>query len=221
MSSEGLEKLFEEYSGVVDSTERAEISYALLGRIASGMENKDSGYEQIATPMNTVWVEASKRIDKVLAENPSEGFRLALDLALLPVSSDPKLEAVRKWMRGDGPAILSRPEVHAQLQDYLETDNASNLVSKLKSYMSYDFSKPQNAEEAFADANCFLALGTILMGMNLQDLSGNPKAQELFEKAKDRLGDRRVREVVAFYSTEEDTKWLAKALFSFELEKNE
>lgn len=218
MSQEKLEELFNEFSKVVDPVERSRISYFLLSRVAAGMENREEGSERMGPSIGKVWLDASERFKWVLEENPDEAFDMALQLATLPVSPNPKVEDINKWIRSDGPIMLSGVELRDRLVSFLSNgERSEELVDKLSGYIAYDLSRILSKEDAFEDPNSFLSLATIYLGMKLKDFGLEGNAKVLFENSENKLKDTKVREVIGYYYEFEDTKWIAEELKSFEV----
>jgi len=219
MSEGKLEELFGEFSKVDKSTERLQISYLIFGRIAAGMENREEGIEKTKTSMGRTWLEAAERFDRILNDDPNKAFEMALQLTLLPVSTDQKIEDINKWLRGDEPAMLGRDELKGNLLKYLAEDQKSDrLVEKLGEYISYDFSKIKDGKSAFEDPGCYLSLSTILLGMKVgKNVDSSENVRTLFEQAKSKFRDPEVARIINYYQNFEDTKWLVDELKSFEV----
>ena len=220
MSEARFKELFDQFSKVEDPVERSRISYFLLGRVAAGMENREQGSERIGSSIGSVWLEASERFKQVLKENPDEAFDMALKLATLPVSANSKVEDINKWIRSDGPIMLSDVGLRDKLVDFLaDGEKSKDFVDRLSGYISYDFSKIVNKKDAFEDPNSFLSLATIYLGMKLKDAKLEGNAKVLFENSENKLKDIKVREVINYYYEFEDTKWIAEELKSFEVKQ--
>ncbi len=219
MSEEKFNELLDRFSKVKNPVERAKISYVALGRVAAGKENMEPGADEIKTPMGKIWLAAADRFERILKEDKNKAFSVALQLTLLPVSSDPKIEDINKWVRGDGPSMLGRDELRETFLDYLANKRKSDrLVKKLSEYISYDLSKIKDAGSAFKDPDCYLSLTAILLGMKLGMNSGlSENAKDIYWKSKTKKKDPNVSRVVRFYRKLPDTKWLAEELKLFKV----
>jgi hypothetical protein len=219
MTEGRLNELFGKFSKVDESAERLQISYLIFGRIAAGMENHERDAEKIDASMSKMWLEAADRFDRVLREDPSKAFEMALQVTLLPVSADPKIEGINKWIRSDGPSMLGREELRGNLLEYLKNgEKSKELAQRLGEYVSLDFSKINDRETAFERPDCYLSLSTILLGLKMgKDVDSSENVRSLFERAELKFRDPEVTRVINYYQELEDTKWLADELNSFKV----
>lgn len=210
-----VDNKFNELNGMTDLGERASILYLLKSRIASGLENKEEGFEHIPKSIGAAWIEAAGHMDTVAEQNPELAFKLALALSLLPRSADPKQENVYRWMRGDGPVLLAKESVRKPLLQYLESDpQAPKFIETMRGHLNFDITK-LDKKEIFHEPNCFLAVATMFLGTKLEELQSNGLAKSLTVAAKDRLADPQVSTAVRYYSGSEDTAWIVKELEPF------
>jgi hypothetical protein len=195
-----------------NSAKRPPILYSLYARIAAGLENHEAGSDQIEMGIGEAWVKASEQLGAIELQ---EAFDIALQLTTLPKSSDPKVEDIQKWMRGDGPVMLSSEKLRKPLLDHLQKEEGGELVSVLTSFLLYDFSAIENSHQAFMDPNCYLALATINLGAKLVDVPDNDNVREFVEEVKTKAEDPKVQKVNEYYLKYEDTKELAEGLKVF------
>ena len=200
-----------------DPVNRLTTLYFLYCRVAAGMENFEEGSDLVGESMGDIWTKASEKFDQIVEKYPKDAFDISLWLTMLPESSDQRIEDVYKWMRGDGPVMLGRDELKGKLLGYLDKDKGSeDITAKLLKNITYDFSEISNKDEASQDPNCYLSLGSILLGMHIED-SNIENAEILSKAAKSRLKEGKVQEVINYYKEIPDTEWLADELKSFDV----
>jgi len=200
-----------------DPINRLTTLYFLYCRVAAGMENFEKGSDQIGESMGDIWTRAAEKFDGIVEESPKDAFDISLWLTMLPKNEDKRIEDVYKWMRGDGPVMLSRSELKNHLLEYIDDNEKSEpVMTKLLKNIAYDFSEISNRDEASQDPNCYLSLGSILLGMRLKD-SNIKNAEALSQAAESRLGEGKVQEIINYYKEIPDTEWLADELKSFEV----
>lgn len=214
MTETNFQNLYTEYSQIIDPTERLVRSYMLFARIAAGHENNEEGIDRLQTSMGENWMAAGGRFEKIVEIDPDKAFDIGIQLAMMPVSPNPKVEEIAKWVRGDGPGMLGKDELREKLLDYLsDKAKSEDLIDKLSQYLSYDFSKIGDSKEAFEDPRCYLSLSTILLGMNVGKEKGLPEnGKKIFDLARSKINDPSVEKVIKFYKTCPDTAWLAEGL---------
>lgn len=194
-----------------DSVDTSTVLYLLHARIAAGLENHESGSENLHTTIDQAWNDAAKYTDAIAEKNPNRAFDLALLLSYLPSGNGPK-EQIAGWMRGDGPILLTKENLRNPLQRYLESDpQAGNFVAKMLEYMTYDISG-FNKEQAFEKPDCFLTIATMFLGTSMKYLPDNAHATVLYQTAKEKLKNPGVSRIVRYFKELEDTSWIAEAL---------
>ena len=221
-------KKISSFCNTSDWGRRYQLLYLLHTRMAAGIENQEPGVgaliEQIRQdsdfdpkddPMSLLWTKASDYFDNLIDVDPASALKLALVVTTLPVKRNPNTEAVFKWVRGDGPICAAKEKLLDWLVDYLcSNPKADRVTKRIKKYMSRDLSAITTPEQAFADANCFLAISSMLLASKLSGRY-HPTTDDLFSLAEERLKDPHVTRIVSIYAALPDTAWLAQELKPF------
>lgn len=163
-------ELTEELGKITNKAHQNAIFATLFSVIGADFEMNAPGIEKILCPdMDTAWLAANEHMARAAKEGPEKAFEAAIDIAMIPESSDPKQEEKNAWIRGTGLAALGLDKNKVRLSNYLEKgDRRDDLSRYLIENMDMDLTSFKTPDD-FSNPNGFLTLQSIYIGIGLKD----------------------------------------------------
>lgn len=142
MSTEKIDKLYQQLAPIDDSNERHGVYSLLLTQIASELEHIGTHDAQHAA--GPIWEAANTNLNQMIEQDPNQAFDFGLKLTNLPQSS-----RLHQWLIGNGLIVISHPNLQPQLQKHLLSnqslsatlDKLANLPIPADIATKYDLSK--------------------------------------------------------------------------------
>jgi hypothetical protein len=177
--------------------------------------NLGASYEKVHdSKLATIaWMELTDNVEEMIKLNPSRALGIALFLVMLPVNNNENLEWKYRYLRGDGLSILMNESLTSLLQSFLGTSWAGQFASTLLAFINYPIEN-WSYEEAVSTPEFYSTIVALKVGINLRVNSSSELAIKIFNAAKARLSNSRVKEQIGWYLSIPDTKDLAESLLT-------